>query len=133
MAKITIVGDAMVVTSSKTLEDIKTLEKYAPKALSLFEVDENGVREEVFRVGSTSGKGNINEYGASFSSVTHDDEKLATITLGIPAGVANAKEYVAEAVGAAVVNLNKVEAQFEAALEQVKADKEAVMANIEVV
>ena len=105
MAKITIVGDAMVITSSKKLEDIKLLEKYRPKALCLYETNEDGKKEEVFKVGSTNGEGAINKYGASFASVTHDEEMLATITMPIPQGVADAIEYAAEKVGMAVINL----------------------------
>lgn len=130
MAKVTIVGDAMVVTSIAKLEDIKTLEKYAPKALSLFEKDEDGKKEEVFRVSTTTGDGSIGEFGASFASVTHDEAKLATITMCIPKGITDAKEYAAETIGKAVMALNKVEAQFKAALEGVEAEKKAVRENI---
>ena len=42
MAKITIAGDSIVITSSKTLAAIKDLEKYRPKALRLYERDEDG-------------------------------------------------------------------------------------------
>ena len=35
MARIIIAGDAMVVESAHTLETLKTLEKYRPKALTL--------------------------------------------------------------------------------------------------
>ena len=35
MANIKIIGDAMAVISSHTLEDIRTLEQYAPKTLRL--------------------------------------------------------------------------------------------------
>ena len=130
MAKITIAGDAIVVTSAKTLEDIKTLEKYAPKALRLYETNDDGKKEEVFCVGSTTGDGSINQYGASFGSVTHDDEKLATITRSIPRGTVNAVEYAADVIGKAIIMLNKVEAQFDEALGQVAADKAAVLENI---
>lgn len=129
MAKITICGDAMVVTSTKTLEDIKTLEKYRPKALALY--SEDG-KEEVFRVGSSNGKGSISTYGASFGSVSHDDNKFATITMDIPAGTTDAEAYAEEVIGVAIINLNKVEAQFEAALEEVKAEKAEVRSNITV-
>ena len=132
MAKITIAGDAVVITSTQKLEDIKLLEKYRPKALCLYETGENGKKEEVFKVGSTSGEGAISMYGASFGSTTHDEEKLATITITLPRGVADAKQYVADAVGVAILNLNKVEAQFAEALADVTAEKEAVMENITV-
>lgn len=132
MARITIVGDAVVITSTQKLEDIKLLEKYRPKALCLYETDESGKSECIFRVGSTNGEGGISQYGASFGGETHDDAKLATITMSLPRGVVDAKQHVAEAVGVAILSLNKVEAQFEAALNDVKAEKDAVMENISV-
>lgn len=132
MAEIIIAGDAIVVTSSKTLEDIKTLEKYAPKALRLYETNEDGKKEEVFCVGSTNGEGSINQYGASFNSITHDDKKLATITMSIPHGITNAVEYTADLIGKAIIMLNKVEENLDGALEQVAADKAAVLENITV-
>lgn len=132
MAKITIVGDAMVVTSTKTLENLKTLEKYRPKALRLYETNDEGKREEIFTVGTTKGTGSINQYGASFASSTHDEAKLATITLPIPAGTADAKEYAAEKIGVAITLLNKVEAQIDGALADVAADKAKVLENITV-
>lgn len=135
MAKITIAGDAYVVTSSKTLESIQTLEKYRPNALKLFETNpENGKREAVFAVGTTAGQGSINAYGASFCSVAHDGSGLATITLPLPAVPAggDVKKAVAEAVGVAIINLNKVEAQIDAALDSVRSEKNAVMETITV-
>lgn len=132
MAKITIAGDAVVITSAQKLEDIKLLEKYRPKALCLYETGEGGKKEEIFKIGSTTGDGGITQYGASFGSVTHDEAKLATITMTLPRNVADAKQYVADAVGVAILNLNKVETQFEAALAEVKAEKDAVMENISV-
>lgn len=133
MAKIVIAGDSIVVTSSKTLEAIKTLEKAHPKALCLYEQNEDGKNEEIFRVASTTGQGSINCYGASFGSVTHDDAKLATITMQIPAGTQDAVAYAADRIGCAITLLEKVEAQFDAAIEEVAAEKAAVLAKITVV
>ena len=132
MAKITIAGDSYVITSAKTLEDIKALEKYRPKALQLIETADDGSKECVFCVGSTNGNGSINAYGASFGSVTHDDRKLATITMPLPRDCGDAKKWVAEKVGVAILQLNKVEAQFAEALTAVKAEQDKVMENITV-
>lgn len=131
MAKIKVVGDVMVVESTQTLESIKTLEKYNPKALCLYEVDDDGKKQVTFRVATTPSKGSINQYGAAFGSTSHDDRGVATITMALPDGVEDAKEYVAEAVGLAIVKLNKVEEQFAEALAQVESDKAAVLENIE--
>ena len=123
MAKITIAGDAIVVTSALTLKELETLEKYNPKALGLYED-----KEEVFRVGTN---GNcIGEFGACFGSETHDAAKNATITLCIPSGVQDAKEYAVNLIGGAIMRLKKVEEQAKAALEAVKAEMEEVRQNI---
>lgn len=129
MAKIIIAGDAMVVKSAHTLDTIKTLEKYRPKALALF--DEDG-KTELFRVGTTTGKGSISSLGASFGSSSKDDEKKAVITMEIPAGTADAEAYAEKTVGVAIIYLNRVEEQFAAALEEVEDEKAAVRANITV-
>ena len=125
MAKITIVGDAIVITSSKSLEDIKAMEKYRPKQLALYDTTD-GKKEEIFKVSSTKGEGSINKYGASFGSVTHDDAKLATITMTIPQGVEDAVKYAADKIGTAIIMLNKVEEQFEGAMAEIEAEKAAI-------
>lgn len=125
MAKITIAGDSIVIAFGKTLDQIKDLEKYRPKALCLFETDEDGNKVEVFRVASGT-TGIINMNGAVFASVTHDDQKLATITMPIPTGTPNAVDYAAEKIGVAITMLNRVEAQFDEAIAAVAAEKAAV-------
>ena len=131
MAKIKIVGDVYVVESTATLEDIITLEKYNPKALCLQEINDDDKKQTVFRVGSGCEEGVINQYGATFASSSHDERSVATITKKIPSWVEDAKEYVAEEVGVAIVKLNKVEEQFAAALSEVEAQKATVLENIE--
>ncbi len=129
MAQIIIAGDAMVVKSAYTLETIRTLEKYRPKALSLF--DDDG-KTEIFRIGTTTGKGSINSYGASFGSSSKDDEKKAIITLEIPSGTEDAKTYAEDVIGIAILYLNRVEEQFADALASVENEKATVRENITV-
>lgn len=131
MAKITIAGDAMVITSSMTLEEIKKLEKYSPKSLVLKE-KEDGKEVEVFRVGSTDGCGVINQYGASFGSASHDEKALATITMGIPKDTEDARSYAAEKVGAALMNLNQIEEGSALALKIVDEKRNLILENITV-
>lgn len=139
MAKISIVGDAVVITSSKKLEDIALLGEYNPKALSLYEEDADGMKVEVFKVGyaATTGRGSIGKYGASFASFAHDGTELATITELLPefycvADADELKDYVADKYGYDVVKLNRVEAQIDAALEAVRAERAAIIQNITV-
>ena len=131
MGKITIAGDAIVITSAAKVEDIKTLEKYRPRALSLYEKDEDGKNQEVFCVGmSKHGDGSVSKYNIFFAGEARDGSGQATVTLTIPSDVEDAKEYVADKYGFAVMCLNKIEAQFESALAEVQADRDAVMGSI---
>lgn len=128
MAKIHVVGNALVIKSGCKLEDIKTLEKYNPKALALY--DEEG--KVTFKVGTTTAQGSINQYGASFRDASMDDEKKATITLAIPAGITNAAEYAEEVVGVAILNLNKVEEGVGEAIAEVAAERAKIRESITV-
>ena len=129
MAKITIVGDACVITSDKKLEDIKLLEKYSPKALSLFE-EENGKKTEVFKVCTADGAGSISKYGVCFESAGHNDEGLATLTVLLPQGIEDVMAYAEDVYGPAIMKLNRVEEQFNLALGQVQAEKAAIREHI---
>lgn len=131
MAKIVIAGDAVVVKSTLKLEDIRTIEKYRPKALVL-KGGEDG-KEPIFAIGTTNGAGNINEVGASFGRESHDEEKLAVITMCTGGAVAgDIKEWVADHIGSAIISLNKLEEQLPAVLAEIEAEKAAVLSNITV-
>lgn len=128
MAKITIAGDAVVITSAVKLEDIKAVKKYRPAALTLMGGEEG--KEPIFRLGVTEGAGNITKYGAEFGSETHDDEKKAVMTLICRADEGDIKEIVADTIGAYVLNLNKIEETLPAVLQEIKAEKEQILSNI---
>jgi len=130
MAKITIAGDAMVITSAITLEVLKKVEKYRPKALCLYDTDDNGIKTEAFRVGTTNGVGTINRFGASFATSSRDGNGLATITAIIPKDVTDVVAYASDAIGLAVMQLNKVEAQVAPALKEIAAEQSAILDNI---
>lgn len=128
MAKIIIAGDAVVVTSAFKLEDLKTIQKYRPKALALMGGEEG--KEPVFTVyAADADSGSINEYGAVFAAETRD--KLATLTMvmhGVEAD--KAEEYVADKIGGAVMNLNKLEATLGDVLAEIAEEKKAVLESI---
>lgn len=130
MARIIVAGDALVIESAHTMETLNTLEKHAPKALVLYEEDG---KTEAFKVGTTNGNGSISAYGASFNSVSRNGEEKAIITLSIPNGVDDAEAYAEETVGTAIIKLNAVEAQFEAALADVAANKATIRSSITVI
>jgi len=133
MAKITIVGEAVVIVSALKLEDIQTVQKYRPEALIL-RGGEDG-KEPIFKLG-VGAHGTINKYGAEFATATHDDEKLATMTLIMEvdgdATAEDIKAMVADGIGGYVATLNKLEATIPAVLEEVAAERAAILANISV-
>lgn len=130
MAKITIAGDAVVVTSELKLEDIKTIKKYRPAALVLKGGDDG--KEPIFKLGVANGAGSINKYGAEFGSETHDTEKKAVMTLLCDCGEGDIKEVVADTIGAYVMTLNKLEATLPTVLEEIAVEKQQIMSNISV-
>lgn len=129
MAKITIAGEAVIITSALKLEDIKKVQKYRPKELVL-KGGEDG-KEPIFRIAATSGSGDICAVGAEFGAESRDERKLATITMFMPGCNAdNIKEFVADKLGAAMVNLKKLEDKLPAVLAEIDAEKAEIMANI---
>lgn len=133
MAKLSILGDAVVITSAIKLEDIQTIEKYNKSALTIIE-EIDGEKIPVFSI-CTGYNGEINQFGATFASATRDDNKLAQITLCTCAAsiVGDVKEWAADKFGKAIVRLNQLEAIIPSVLEQIVADKAEIMANITVV
>ena len=129
-ARALITGSAMVITSTATPEQIKTMKKYRPNALKLYE-GEGANKKLVFEVDIEEGPGFINRAGAIYSERT-DASGKATITLNIPEDVADAKEWAADKLGVSILHLRKLEKQFAPMLTEVAAEKEAVAAAISV-
>lgn len=124
MAKIFIAGNVFVVQSSVQLEKLRLLEKYRPESLKLKDEDGN----VVFVVGT--GSGSINNIGVSFKDASHDEHKLACITLPVPFGTEDAKKYVADYVGLSFLNLQNIESRLEAALEDIEDDMAEILGSI---
>lgn len=123
-----VTGSALVITSSATPEQLKTMKKYRPQALKLFD-GEGSAKKEVFMVSIGPGAGFISKDGAVFSERTNKNGK-ATITMDIPEDVADVKEWAADMLGVSILNLRKTEKQFAAMLADVQKEKEAVAAAI---
>lgn len=129
MAKIIIAGEAVVVASTVKLEDYRKVAKYRPKALVLMGGEDG--KEPVFRVGVTNGEGSISKYGIEFNGATHDEDKFASITVVAPcAGNGDIKDAVADCIGPAVMQLNKIEAAIPDVLAEIDAEKAEIMENI---
>ena len=127
MAKITIAGNSFVITSAISMEDLDIVKKYRPSAL---EITEPETKETLFKVGT--GSNSVSDYGICFGGVTNDDKKLATATLSIPADCEDAKEFVIDKVGFALVNLEKIEAEIAETLEDIQAERNSIAESITV-
>lgn len=131
VAQIKIIGNTVHVISSQKLEDVKLLAKYRPNALKLYE-GSGAEKQEVFAI-FTDGRdgGSVCPNGVIFSKATTSDGK-ALVTLTAPAGTEDVKAWAQEEIGVAILLLKKTEAQFAAAIEEVKAERDAVAASITV-
>ena len=133
MAKITIAGSAVVITSELKLEDVKTVKKYRPEALTL--MGGKNKDEAIFKIGVTEcGPGEIGKYGACFDAVSYGDSGLATVTMcrGEINDDTDIKELIADRFGSAVSKLNELEQTLPAVIEEIAAQKAAVIDSITV-
>lgn len=129
MSKIVITGSAIVLKSDLALETLKKLAKYKPAALES--------RDEkdrlIFKVGiAGEGEGSISDKAVYFAPQTHDGEGLATVTLGIPASVKDAKDYTADLMGSVFPKLRELEVSMVGASDEVDAAKAEMLENITV-
>lgn len=128
-ASIKVLAQNAVVASEFTREEIAEIAKYRKNALKLVCPE---TKEEVFSVclSVKPGDGEINSVGAEFGTGKTADGK-ACIAIKVPDGK-DAKEYIEETVGVAILNLQKVEAQWADALQEIANEKAAVLDTIEV-
>ena len=116
-------GNAMVVTSGVTLEQLKQVERFRPDALRVIDGE---TKDELFVVCTTdTGSGELSSYGACFGTRT-DSEGKATITIELPDEAANVREYIADTYGSALLYLKKLEENIDAQLEGINADITAI-------
>ena len=128
MAKVTIAGNSYVITSAVSMADLETVKKYRPSALAITDPD---TKETLFKVGL--GSNSITDYGISFGGVSNGAEKMATATLPIPTDVEDAKEFILDKAGMALVKLEKIEAEIAEVLEDVRAERASIAESIKVI
>ena len=105
MAKIKVMGNAAVIESSLTLGDIALVKAYRPKALTL-------------------------KFGATFGAANADGKAIIT-ELYAPVSD-DIKSELADKYGAAMTNLGKLEEVLPTVVEEIKAERAALIASIEV-
>jgi hypothetical protein len=128
MAKTAIAGSSFVITSVVAMEDLKAIKRYRPSALTLTDPE---TRETTFRV--DTGSNSLSSHGISFGGTSNCEGRFATVTLVIPEGTEDAKEYVLDTAGVALANLGKIEAGIAEALREVRAERETIAENITII
>lgn len=127
-AKVVVVGNAMVITSTLPLEAIKTVAKYRPNELVLFGGEDG--KEAVFAIGV--GTESIGKYGIGFEAAARTEGKEAQITICLPDGIEDVKEYISDTYGTALVSLEKLEEKLPGIIEEINAEKARIQENIEI-
>ena len=131
MAKITVAGQAVVVTSGTKLDDLKLVKKYRPDALTLYSEGEE--KEPVFKIGfCADGSGSIGTYGIEFPETSYNDEGLAQVTLLYEGETEDLKESIVDSIGGAILKLNKLEKKLPDVVAEIAAERAAVLAQIRI-
>ena len=131
MSKVVVAGKAIVINSGVKLEDLKLIKKFRPDALIL-KGGEDG-KEQIFRIDVAENEaGNINKYGAVFGEATRD-EGFATLTMIADFGEEDAAPFVADNLGCAIRNLNKLEESLPDVIAEISAEREAIINSVTVV
>lgn len=125
--KVQKIGNVLAVTSDISFSDIQLLEKNRPEALQIKDEDN---KEVVFAVGTRKeGNGSIGEYGIEFVKT---DGNKAIVTVPFDAGnAADIKAAIVDKIGAAMLNLGKIEAQIPNKVSEVREQISSLEESIE--
>lgn len=133
MAKIIAAGEAVVITSDIKMEDLKLIQANRPKALNLYETNEDGKKTCIFTIGATDGKGSVSGNGICFNAVSNDGTGKAAVTVCVPDGEGSVKERVAAKYGKAVMRLNELETKLNAVVTEIKEEQTRMLDGIQIV
>ena len=125
--KVKVVGDAFVLESSVKVSDFELLKKHNPSALKI--ADEEG--NDVFAINYVAGKGSISKFGITFNGVSRGEKPTLIYTGTLPAGTANAKEFVADVIAPAYANLKELEASITEDAKTVAEERKKLVDSIE--
>lgn len=125
--KITVVGNAVVMTSTMKFDDLKAIAKYRKEALTLMGGKEG--KEPIFTI-DVKDKGGINGNGITFAKSREGG--LAQITVVLDNVQGDIKEYIADTYGAAINYVGALEETLPAVFEEIKAERATVMNSITV-
>lgn len=125
MAKITVVGKAVVVTSTLKTKEVEMVKKYRQDALTLYE-GEGKDKQAVFLIETGNGVGSIGAYGIEFNGTNADG--FATVTRLLPDGLnaEDVKEWVSDNIGVPTLKLGRLEASIPAVAAEIATEKATI-------
>lgn len=120
MSKVTVAGSSVVLTSSMKLNDIKKLNRYAPKALQVIDAETKDVE---FAVSVSYCEESLSVYGISFAAANAAGFAQITLAEVVSASATNEEKIkgTTDKLGKALFNLGIVEANAEKALADIDA------------
>lgn len=120
MATIKIAGEAIVITSSLKVTDLKDATKWAPESLRLMGTGEDDRKKIKFSTGLTSGEGVLNAKGISFHENSMNADGYAQLTIKAPNGTSDVKKYFVDTYGLNIMMLSELENQVADSLDNVR-------------
>lgn len=122
MAKVKVLGRAVVVTSDLKLEDIQLAESIAPSSLKLVDAES---KEVLFQVGAGKNCESINDNGAIFSQ-----DNMITVLVGGNKPIT--RKDIKDLLGNAIIKLGRVEKQVAKELPSIEKELDKVISFVEV-
>lgn len=133
MAKIYVCGNAVLFQSEMKLDDLVKIKKYRPEALCVKGGKDN---EDLLFVATTAPgcMGDVDADGAIFGKASAEDGKaiITKVWPDMPDNVEEAKNILADKLGAALNYMNQLESVLPGVLEEVEAEHAAVLEAISI-
>ena len=127
--KISVTGNVVAITSDIKVEDIQLLSK--AKKNSALKVYDEKKEKELFAVGYTKKEsGSIAEFGVSFNTENKDGN--AMVTMLVPGGVNDVKDWVADLVTPIKPHIETLEKTVAEAARAIRENKTAIVSSIEI-
>lgn len=116
-----------VLTSTLKKDDLDLVKKYAPDALKIKDKDGN----DVFGMSYCENRSSVSKIGVTFGGVNKDGCVIVVgdIPADLPAGT-KPGEYVADVVGAALENINALEAKLPEVVTGIRAQRAELIGSI---
>jgi hypothetical protein len=128
MAKLKIVGNAVVITSELTAEQLTTVKKFTKDGLKL--KDEKG--NEIFAIAFTPGRSSISEHGINYGEVNAEGFAQATLLLDESIKAEDRMNVVLDTYAIGIGNLKALETYIREAATSITKTVEDIKDSIEV-